>query len=204
MATAVHIPLSDYLRTSYRPDLEYIDGNLQEKNMGQYEHSYLQSLLAAWFMNHRAVWKAIPLTEQRIRVSATRVRLPDLCLVPFGPQPDIIANPHRGNPLPRRHLRRTSVPLSRLRSDGCQDHLDHRPQDPHRTDRQQSALERNPPTGNPRNPHIHWPRPTFRRPRPRPPSLNNWRNTVILSKTNDPISRSFLTCRLDAPTPIPP
>ena len=93
MATAVQIPLLEYLETSYRPDVEYIDGELKEKKMGQYEHSRIQALLAAWFFNHESLWKAIALTEQRLIVSATRVRLPDLCLVPQGPSPDTLTLP---------------------------------------------------------------------------------------------------------------
>ncbi len=34
MATAVHIPLSEYLQTTYRPDRDYIDGELKERNPG--------------------------------------------------------------------------------------------------------------------------------------------------------------------------
>jgi Uma2 family endonuclease len=93
MATAAQIPLLTYLKSSFRPDVEYIDGQLREKNMGQYEHSRIQALLAAWFIRHESLWRAIALTEQRLVVSPTRVRLPDVCLVPQGPTPDILTDP---------------------------------------------------------------------------------------------------------------
>ena len=31
MATVVHIPVSEYLRTSYEPDCDYLDGELVER-----------------------------------------------------------------------------------------------------------------------------------------------------------------------------
>jgi hypothetical protein len=46
MANSPLIPLSDYLTTSFRPDREYVDGVLVERNVGKNEHSRLQSLLA--------------------------------------------------------------------------------------------------------------------------------------------------------------
>jgi Uma2 family endonuclease len=75
------LSLEEYLRTSYRPDCEFVDGELEEKNLGERERSILQAALSAWFFNRRAEWKIVVMSEQRTRVSATRVRLPDLCLI---------------------------------------------------------------------------------------------------------------------------
>ncbi len=38
MATT-KVSLEEYLNTSYRPDVEYIDGELQERNVGEIEHA---------------------------------------------------------------------------------------------------------------------------------------------------------------------
>ena len=46
MAAAVLIPLEEYLTHSFQPDCEYVDGQLVERNVGEYSHSLLQSLLA--------------------------------------------------------------------------------------------------------------------------------------------------------------
>ena len=35
------LTLEEYLRTSYRPDCEFVDGVLEERNVGEYEHSNL-------------------------------------------------------------------------------------------------------------------------------------------------------------------
>jgi Uma2 family endonuclease len=100
MATNVLISLEEYQATSYRPDCEYIDGQvcekdpgLEEHNMGKFDHSRIQVLLAIWFGKHESLWNVVALTEQRTHVSPTRVRLPDFCLVPPGPQPDETVTP---------------------------------------------------------------------------------------------------------------
>jgi Uma2 family endonuclease len=93
MATAVHITVEEYLHLSFRPDREYVDGEIRERNLGKWEHARVQALLAAWFVNHEKEWGTASSTEQRVRVSPTRVRVPDLVVLPAGPQPDVVTNP---------------------------------------------------------------------------------------------------------------
>lgn len=93
MATAVQLPVSEYLRTTYRPDREYIDGELRERNVGKWEHARLQALLAAWFIQHEPAWNIVSSTEQRMRVGPSRIRIPDLVVLHAGPQPDILTDP---------------------------------------------------------------------------------------------------------------
>jgi hypothetical protein len=45
MATSPHMKFSEYLTMSFRPDREYVDGMLVERNVGKNEPSRLQSLL---------------------------------------------------------------------------------------------------------------------------------------------------------------
>jgi Uma2 family endonuclease len=78
------VPIEEYLASSYEPDLEYVDGVLEEKNMGERDHSFLQMAIGAWFYNHRAEWKIDVLAEYRTRTSRNRIRLPDICLVRQG------------------------------------------------------------------------------------------------------------------------
>jgi len=56
MATTALLGIDEYLNTSYRPDREYIDGELRERNVGKWDHARVQYLLAAWFANHEAEW----------------------------------------------------------------------------------------------------------------------------------------------------
>lgn len=93
MATATTLSIAEYLDTSYRPDREYVDGELRERNVGKWEHARVQWLLANWFGNHEAQWNVTGSTEQRVQVSKSRVRIPDLVVLRPGPQPDILVDP---------------------------------------------------------------------------------------------------------------
>jgi Uma2 family endonuclease len=93
MATATQIPVLDYLNTSYHPDCEYVDGEIRERNVGKWEHSRLQWLIGGWFLVHEQAWNVIGSTEQRLRVSATRIRIPDLVVLRPGPQPEVLTAP---------------------------------------------------------------------------------------------------------------
>ena len=81
MSTAVHIPVSEYLRTSYEPDRDYVDGQLQERNLGEEWHSAVQKMIASIFTVNRGLWQLRSYTEQRVQVSETRFRVPDVCVV---------------------------------------------------------------------------------------------------------------------------
>lgn len=94
MAATTQIALSEYLQTTYHPDCEYVDGELQERNVGKTDHARVQALLAAWFVAHEADWDALVTTEQRVRVSAGRVRIPDVTLVrPGALNEDVLTAP---------------------------------------------------------------------------------------------------------------
>lgn len=58
---------SEYLHTSYRPDREYIDGELRERQVEKWEHARAQWLLAVWSGNHEDTWNVIGSTEQRVQ-----------------------------------------------------------------------------------------------------------------------------------------
>jgi len=82
MATATTlIPIEQYLRTPYHPDRDYVDGEIHERTLGEREHNRLQIVLGAWFLAHEKAWGIYVLSEQRTRVSSSRVRVPDLCLL---------------------------------------------------------------------------------------------------------------------------
>jgi Uma2 family endonuclease len=93
MATAVQIPLHEYLGANYRPDREYVDGEVRERNVGKWELARVHWLLAAWFGAHEKEWGIVGSTEQRVRVSERRVRVPDLVVLTAGAQPDVLTDP---------------------------------------------------------------------------------------------------------------
>jgi Uma2 family endonuclease len=90
MATSTHISIFEYLNTGYDPDLEYVAGQLVERNVGKWEHGRTQALLGAWFGQHEEEWKIQTATGVRTRVVWTRVRLPDVLLVGLAAQPPVI------------------------------------------------------------------------------------------------------------------
>ena len=79
--TQTMISVEEYLRTSYRPDCDYIDGQVLERNMGEMPHATLQGFFGWYFINHRDTWRVDALPEQRVQVSKTHFRIPDICLV---------------------------------------------------------------------------------------------------------------------------
>jgi Uma2 family endonuclease len=86
MQTDELISVREYLSTSYDPDCDYVDGVVEERNAGETDHSYLQTAIAAYSFALRKQWGVCPLTEQRVQVSSTRFRIPDICVV-VGPKP---------------------------------------------------------------------------------------------------------------------
>jgi Uma2 family endonuclease len=80
MAT-LQTSLTDYLRTGYRPDCDYVDGEVQERNLGEFDHAAVQAFLTSWFFQHRHEWTLQVLPEIRIRVAEGRVRIADVCLI---------------------------------------------------------------------------------------------------------------------------
>ena len=81
MSTATLIPVSEYLSTSYRPDVEYLEGELLERNVGEWDHSEIQAIVSAYLFNRRREWGIQVLPEQRVQVKSTRFRVPDVCVV---------------------------------------------------------------------------------------------------------------------------
>lgn len=87
-ATAVTVPveltMDEYLHTMYHPDCDFVDGHLEERNLGEFEHSTLQAEIASWFVQRRKEWNVRVTTEYRTRVSPTRVRIPDISVFLVG------------------------------------------------------------------------------------------------------------------------
>ena len=42
--TTAHVPVEVYLRSSYEPDAEYVDGEIEERPMGEYDHASWQEM----------------------------------------------------------------------------------------------------------------------------------------------------------------
>ena len=81
MATATFTPIEEYLAKTWSPDREYIDGEVLERNLGEFDHANLQTVLAAWLHNRRRKWRIRVVVEQRVQVSAKRFRIPDVSVL---------------------------------------------------------------------------------------------------------------------------
>ena len=80
MATSTVIPIAEYLRSSYRPDCDYIDGEVQQRHLGEQDHSDLQVRLIMLLMRPENQSYIRANTELRVQVKATRFRVPDVCV----------------------------------------------------------------------------------------------------------------------------
>src|SRR5260370_7391903 len=95
MMSATLIPLDKYLNTTYRPDCDYIDGEVRARNVGMRPHSEMLGALVAIFNNQRRAWGVTALPSVRVQTSASRVLVPDVTVVRrIGPaEPDIQTPP---------------------------------------------------------------------------------------------------------------
>jgi Uma2 family endonuclease len=81
MATSSAVPVEEYLRTTYHPDMEYLEGQLVERRVGEYFHSWLQALLGATLVSQERHRRFRVFIAQRVQVSdRPRYRIPDICV----------------------------------------------------------------------------------------------------------------------------
>ena len=79
MSTMALVPVEEYLNTSYDPDVEYVDGVLVERNVGEWHHSLIQSNLILALHRRYPHFYAIP--SLRSHTTETRYRLPDISVL---------------------------------------------------------------------------------------------------------------------------
>jgi Uma2 family endonuclease len=89
-STQVFVPLDEYLRTAYRPDRDWIDGETKERNMGELPHASVQGFLTQILRANGTQWQIRAFPEQRVQTSRTRYRVPDLCVVRRATPPEPI------------------------------------------------------------------------------------------------------------------
>ena len=75
------VSVEEYLRTSFPDaDREYVDGRIVERNVGEVDHSDVQTAIAHYMRTHykKHVWAGV---EVRVQVRAKRFRIPDVTAV---------------------------------------------------------------------------------------------------------------------------
>jgi Uma2 family endonuclease len=94
MATTTFVPVETYLRMESEPDCEYVDGQIEERPLPEYDHSTWQDAISAFFRSHGVEWNFRARPELRVRVSPTRFRVPDVTVLSrSAPTEQIIVTP---------------------------------------------------------------------------------------------------------------
>lgn len=75
------LSIDEYLSTDYEPDADYVDGHIEERNLGETDHARLQGRLLVLLSLRAEDFGFLALPEVRVQVAATRFRVPDVCVV---------------------------------------------------------------------------------------------------------------------------
>lgn len=81
------VSVEEYLRTAYRPDCDYVDGVVLERNVGEKSHSNLQKRVLRYLEDREEQLGIFAIQETRVQILPTRFRVPDVCVF-AGPEPD--------------------------------------------------------------------------------------------------------------------
>jgi len=93
MATGTAIPLAQYLSSTYEPDCDYVDGEIEERNVGERTHARLQARITGYLLAQYAAQGIEVFTEFRLRVSSSRYRIPDVCVTIGDPGEEVLTKP---------------------------------------------------------------------------------------------------------------
>jgi Uma2 family endonuclease len=87
------ISVEEYLASVYKPDCDYVDGEVLERNWGERDHSWLQAALGAYFFARRTAWNLTVLISVRVQVEPKRFRIPDVCVLLGDTDEQILTKP---------------------------------------------------------------------------------------------------------------
>ncbi len=85
------LSVEEYLRSSYEPDAEYVDGVIEERPMGENQHSAWQIALGSFFHVRARGWGIRVRSELRTKTSERRYRVPDVAILDADAPPDPVA-----------------------------------------------------------------------------------------------------------------
>lgn len=87
------IPVEEFLRMSSDPDCEYVDGVIEERPVGEYDHATWQIIVAGYFLMREKELGISSRPELQIQVSQNRFRVPDVTILSrTAPREQIITN----------------------------------------------------------------------------------------------------------------
>ena len=80
-ASVTQLPLDVYLSSSYEPDAEFVNGAIEKRPMGEYDHSSWQHAIELWFSQHAQEWEIRVRPELRVQVAEGNFRVPDVTIL---------------------------------------------------------------------------------------------------------------------------
>lgn len=80
-AATTLVTVEEYLRSSFDPDAEYVDGQIEERAGGENDHSAWQGAICAWFQQQAKVGQIRVRPELRVQVAPSRFLVPDVTLL---------------------------------------------------------------------------------------------------------------------------
>jgi Uma2 family endonuclease len=93
MAAGTQISVEEYLHTVYRPDCDYVDGVVEERNLGERDHSWIQGNLVTFFRSQFRKTGIAALPEWRFQTKPTRFRIPEVVVTRGKPDEQILTRP---------------------------------------------------------------------------------------------------------------
>jgi len=78
------VSVEEYRSMVFEHDCEYVDGVIEERDLGEFEHAFVQGILTTLFNNHRNDWGVYALPEQRVQTQKTHFRVPDIAILREG------------------------------------------------------------------------------------------------------------------------
>jgi Uma2 family endonuclease len=93
MAAATQISVEEYLKTVYRPDCDYVDGVVEERNLGELDHAWIQGRLTGYFLNLYKQTGLAPIPELRVRLRPGKYRILDVVVTRGKPDEQILTKP---------------------------------------------------------------------------------------------------------------
>ena len=75
------VPAEEYLSTVYRPDCDYVDGVVEERNVGENDHAYWQREILLYLCARQRELGIYVIQEQRVQIGPTRFRVPDIAIM---------------------------------------------------------------------------------------------------------------------------
>jgi len=87
------ISLEEYMASAYEPDCDFVDGTLEQRNVGEWDHAQLQSEIITYLKRNYKATGIRVLPELRIRVTPRRVRIPDVCVFLTNPMQRVPTTP---------------------------------------------------------------------------------------------------------------